>query len=109
MTSNAGRRLAVCVAHPDDESYATYGTVALHRDDPGFRLAVLHATDGEGGEVAAGLSVSAEGLGAQRRQEDDAAWRAVGHVPDRHDWLSYPDGHVAQVPHERLVHQIAGF
>ena len=59
--------------------------------------------------MAAGLSVSADGLGAQRRREDDAAWRALGHVPDRHDWLDYPDGHVAQVPHERLVHQIAEF
>jgi len=109
MSHHAGRTLAVCVAHPDDESYATYGTVALHRDDPGFRLVVLHATDGEGGEVAAGVTVSPDGLGAKRRREDDAAWRAVGRDPDRHDWLGYPDGHVSSVPYERLVDQIAGF
>jgi LmbE family N-acetylglucosaminyl deacetylase len=103
------RTLAVCVAHPDDESYATYGTVALHRDDPGFGLVVLHATYGEGGEVAAGVTVSPDGLGAQRRREDDAAWRAVGRAPDRHDWLGHPDRHLSRVPHERLVDQIAGF
>ncbi len=94
---------------PDDESYATYGTVALHRDDPRFRLVVLHATDGGGGEVAPGVSVADDGLGPQRRREDDAAWRAVGRVPDRHDWLGYADGHVASVPRERLVDQIAAF
>ena len=109
MTSNAGRTLAVCVAHPDDESYATYGTVALHRHDPQFRLVVLHATDGEAGEVAAGLPVAPDGLGAQRRREDDAAWQAVGHAPDRHDWLGYRDGQVAHVPHDRLVTQVADF
>ncbi len=99
----------MCVAHPDDESYATYGTVAMHRDDPRFRLVVLHATDGGGGEVAAGVSVSHDGLGPQRRREDDAAWAAVGRVPDRHDWLGYADGHVASVAHERLVIQISEF
>ncbi|MEO5747648.1 MAG: hypothetical protein ABIQ61_06780 [Ornithinibacter sp.] len=49
------------MAHPDDESYATYGTVALHRHDPRIRLVVLHATDGEAGEVAASLPVSPDG------------------------------------------------
>ncbi|MBK8468288.1 MAG: PIG-L family deacetylase [Actinomycetales bacterium] len=108
MTSNSGRTLAVCVAHPDDESYATYGTVALHRHNPRFRLVVLHATDGDAGGVAAGVRVP-DGLGAQRRREDDAAWQAVGHAPDRHDWLGYRDGQVAGVPHARLVTQVAQF
>jgi LmbE family N-acetylglucosaminyl deacetylase len=66
--SGPGRTLAVCVAHPDDESYAIYGTVALHRHDPGLRLVVLHATDGEGGQVANGVALSPDGLGAQPAQ-----------------------------------------
>ncbi|HYN29157.1 MAG TPA: PIG-L family deacetylase [Dermatophilaceae bacterium] len=97
------------MAHPDDESYATYGTVALHRHDPRFRLVVRHATDGDGGKVAAGVSLSPDGLGAQRRREDEAAWRVVGRVPDRHDWLGHRDGHLAEVPHDRLVDQVAAF
>ena len=28
-----GRTLAVVVAHPDDESYSTYGTVARYADE----------------------------------------------------------------------------
>lgn len=51
------RRLAVCVAHPDDETYATFGSVALHAAEPGFRLSVLHATDGGAGEIAPGVKV----------------------------------------------------
>ena len=109
MMPRPGRTLAVCVAHPDDESYAIYGSVALHRDDPRFRLVVLHATDGDGGQVAHGVTLAPDGLGAQRRREDDAAWRAVGKVPDRHDWLGYRDGHLSEVPHARLVSQITGF
>ena len=37
MDTAAAHGLAVCVAHPDDEAYAVYGTVAMHRDDPEFR------------------------------------------------------------------------
>ena len=109
LPADGGRTLAICVAHPDDESYSTYGTVALHRHDPRFRLVVLHATDGEGGQVAAGVPLSPDGLGAQRRREDDAAWRAVGREPARHDWLGYRDGHLAEVPHDQLVRQVAAF
>jgi LmbE family N-acetylglucosaminyl deacetylase len=109
MNDPRARTLAICVAHPDDESYATYGTVALHRHDTQFRLVVLHATEGDGGEVAPGVPLSPEGLGAQRRREDDAAWQAIGRVPDRHEWLGHRDGHVADVPHDVLVGQISRF
>jgi LmbE family N-acetylglucosaminyl deacetylase len=60
----SGRRLAVCFAHPDDETYATFGSVALHAAEPGFRLSVLHATDGGAGEIAPGVKVSPGDLGS---------------------------------------------
>jgi LmbE family N-acetylglucosaminyl deacetylase len=101
--------LGICVAHPDDETYPTFGSVALHCGDPGFRLVVLHATDGEAGEVAPGVVVGPGGLGAHRRVEDELGWQAVGHVPDRHEWLGYPDGSVGRVPAETLVARVAAF
>jgi LmbE family N-acetylglucosaminyl deacetylase len=36
-----------------------------------------------------------------------APGQAVGRIPDRHDWLGYPDGGVADVPFEELVDAIA--
>ncbi|MET0789783.1 MAG: PIG-L family deacetylase [Cellulomonas sp.] len=101
--------LGLCFAHPDDETYSSFGTVALHAADPGFRLAVLHATDGGAGEVAPGVEVGPDGLGALRRLEDDRAWMAVGLVPDRHDWLDLPDGEVDAVPFPVLVDRVATF
>ncbi|WP_150309267.1 PIG-L deacetylase family protein [Planctomonas psychrotolerans] len=106
MTS---RSLAICVAHPDDESYALYGSVALHAAEPDFRLAVLHATDGDAGEVAPGVQAPPDGLGAFRRDEDERAWIAVGRTPDRHDWLGYPDGRLDAVPYDELVDRVAAF
>ncbi|WP_225752828.1 PIG-L deacetylase family protein [Actinotalea sp. Marseille-Q4924] len=103
------RTLAVCVAHPDDETYTTYGSVGLHADDPDFRLVVLHATDGDAGEVAPGVDMGPDGLGALRRLEDERAWRAVGRVPDRHEWLGVPDGTVAAVPVDDLTAAVARF
>lgn len=101
--------LGLCFAHPDDESYSTYGTVALHASNEGFDLSVLHATDGAAGQVAAGLAVERSSLGLHRRREDEAAWRAVGRVPGRHVWLGHDDGAVAAVGHGRLVEEVAGF
>ncbi|GAA2724128.1 PIG-L deacetylase family protein [Cellulomonas aerilata] len=103
------RTLAVCFAHPDDEAYATFGSVALHRADPDFRVVALHATDGAAGEVAPGVDVGPAGLGALRREEDERAWRAVGCVPARHDWLGLPDGAVEQMPFDDLVDCVACF
>ena len=99
----AGHGLAVCVAHPDDEAYAVYGTVALHRADPAFRLTVLHATDGDAGEIAPGVDVTPETLGAVRRDESRRGWAAVGVVPERHDFLGLPDGGLADAPFDELV------
>jgi LmbE family N-acetylglucosaminyl deacetylase len=88
--------LALVVAHPDDDAYGVAGTVALHADDPGFRYVLVHATDGAAGEIAPGFPGTRETLGAIRREEDRRAWEALGRVPDRHEWLGYEDGFVAQ-------------
>lgn len=101
--------LGLCFAHPDDESYSTYGTVALHARHEAFRLSVLHATDGGGGEVAPGLAVESSSLGLHRRGEDNEAWGAVGRIPDRHLWLGHEDGSVAAVGHGRLVDEVSVF
>jgi len=101
--------LAVCVAHPDDEAYAVYGTVALHRDDPTFRLAVLHATDGDAGQIAPGVDATAETLAAVRRAESRRGWEALGRPPARHDFLGLPDGGLPDVPYADLVDTVAAF
>ncbi|WP_456844688.1 PIG-L deacetylase family protein [Cellulomonas sp. P5_C6] len=101
--------LGLCYAHPDDETYGAFGSVALHSADPGFRLVVLHATDGDAGEVAPGVEVGPGGLGALRRIEDTNAWQALGHLPARHDWLGIPDGAVDAVPRDELVGLVATF
>jgi LmbE family N-acetylglucosaminyl deacetylase len=103
----AGRTLAVVVAHPDDDAFSVAGTVALHADDPGFRFVLVHATDGAAGDIREGFPATRETLGAIRRAECEAAWRAVGRTPDRHEWLDYPDGAVDQVPFGQLVDRIA--
>ncbi|RYC10591.1 PIG-L deacetylase family protein [Nocardioides zhouii] len=98
--------LAVVVAHPDDDAYGIAGTVALHLDDEEFRFVLVHATDGEGGDIRPGFPATPETLGAVRRAEDEAGWRAVGRAPDRHVWLGYPDGEVGRVPFDELVEAV---
>jgi LmbE family N-acetylglucosaminyl deacetylase len=99
--------LAFVAAHPDDDVMGAAGIVALHRDDPSFRFVLIHATDGEAGQISPGSGVSPDRLGAVRRQEDVAGWDAVGRQPDRHEWLELPDGGLATLPAGLLERRIA--
>ena len=101
------RTLACVFAHPDDDAYGVAGTVALHGDDPGFRFVMVHATYGEQGDIREGFPATRETLGEIRRAEDEAAWRALGRVPDRHEWLGLPDGGIADVPVEEVIAVVA--
>jgi LmbE family N-acetylglucosaminyl deacetylase len=99
--------VAVVVAHPDDDAYGFGGVAALHGDRPDFRFVLVHATDGEMGDIKPGFPATRETLGSVRRAEDKAAWRAHGRVPDRHEWLGLPDGGLAGVPFDDLVDRVA--
>ena len=101
------RTLACVFAHPDDDAYGSAGSVALHADDPDFRFVLVHATYGEQGDIRDGFPATRETLGSVRRAEDEAAWRALGRVPDRHEWLGLPDGGVAEVPFDDVVAAVA--
>ena len=101
------RTLACVFAHPDDDAYGVAGSVALHADEEDFRFVLVHATYGEQGDIRDGFPATRATLGAVRRAEDEAAWRAHGRVPDRHEWLGLPDGGVAGVPFEDVVAAVA--
>jgi N-acetyl-1-D-myo-inositol-2-amino-2-deoxy-alpha-D-glucopyranoside deacetylase len=101
------RRLLAVVAHPDDDTFACSGTVALHADEPGFRFALVHVTSGEGGMISDPSLATRANLGAVREDEDRRSWVALGRVPDRHEFLRYPDGGVADAPFDELVERIA--
>ncbi len=101
------RTLACVFAHPDDDAYGAAGSVALHAHEPDFRFVLIHATFGEQGEIRAGFPATRETLGSVRRGEDEAAWRALGRVPDRHEWLGLPDGGVADLPFAEVVDAVA--
>src|SRR3712207_3561357 len=89
--------VAVVVAHPDDDVMAAAGFIALHGDDDDLRFVLVHATDGEAGEIAEGVDATPETLGSLRRQEANDGWAQVGRLPDRHEWLGFPDGGLADL------------
>ncbi len=101
----SGRLLAI-VAHPDDDTFAVSGTVALHAEDPDLHFVLVHATSGEAGEIAEGSGATRATLGEVRREEDRMSWIALGRAPDRHDWLGLPDHGVADAPLEELVDRL---
>jgi LmbE family N-acetylglucosaminyl deacetylase len=83
------------------------GWIALHREDRDLRFVLLHATGGEAGEIASDAGLASEQLGGVRRREDEAGWRIIGRTPDRHEWLGFPAGRLADLPAGLLEAEIA--
>ena len=98
--------LALVVAHPDDDTFGSAGTVALHADEPAFRFVLVHATSGEAGQIADPALATPETLGAVREEEDRRSWVALGREPERHEWLRYPDHGVDTIDRSELVGRI---
>ena len=67
----------------------------------------VHVRFGEHGDIRDGFPATREALGSIRQSEDEAAWRALGRVPDRHEWLGLTDGGVAEVPFDDVVSAVA--
>jgi LmbE family N-acetylglucosaminyl deacetylase len=102
------RRLATVVAHPDDDTFACSGSVAVHAHEPEFRFALVHVTSGEAGMISDASLTTRENLGEVREEEDRRSWIALGRAPDRHEFLRYPDGGLGDVSFDELVDRIAG-
>jgi LmbE family N-acetylglucosaminyl deacetylase len=100
-------RLTAVVAHPDDDTFACAGSVALHADEPELRFSLVHVTSGEAGMISDPSLATRETLGAVREEEDRRSWIALGRIPDRHEFLRYPDGGLGAVSFDELVDRIA--
>jgi len=100
-------RLAAVFAHPDDDTFGVAGTVALHAGEPDFRFVLIHATSGEAGMISDPSLATRETLGVVREDEDRRSWVTLGRIPDRHEWLRYPDHGLADLPFDALVERVA--
>ncbi len=98
-------RLLCVHPHPDDESIACGGVLALAADR-GAASAVVTCTGGEAGENLAGIDLGTEDLASHRRRELAAALAELG--VDEHVWLGYRDSGMAGTPEnehpEAFVH-----
>jgi LmbE family N-acetylglucosaminyl deacetylase len=102
-----GRTLLAVYAHPDDDTFAISGSIALHADDPGLRFVLVLATSGGAGEIADSRFATRETLAAVRENEDRASWRTLGREPDRLDFLRFGDGTLASMDLRTLIDAIA--
>lgn len=101
MTSNCYpirvRTVLVVAAHPDDDCFIAGGLVAMHATDPAMRFVLVHATCGEAGSTDVGFPAPGTSALAQTRvHEVDRSWQVLGRRPDRHEWLGFADGRLAE-------------
>ena len=105
-TPEAVRTLAAVFAHPDDETFATGGTLAKYAE-AGARCSLYCATDGDAGR-SSGIPVSSrEELGRLRRAEllDACALLGVTHV----DHGGHPDGALHGTEPDVVIGEIVAF
>lgn len=100
------RSLAAVFAHPDDETFATGGTLAKYAEQ-GVRCSVYSATDGDAGR-SSGIPVSSrEELGRIRRAELIEASALLGVTAVEHG--GHPDGALAAADPDVVIGQIVAF
>jgi LmbE family N-acetylglucosaminyl deacetylase len=99
-----GRSLAGIFAHPDDDTYALGGTVALLGPEVDYTLVV--ATSGEAGQIADPSLATRESLGPVREAEEREALARLGAGRVDVRFLRYPDGGLADAPHDELVGRV---
>jgi LmbE family N-acetylglucosaminyl deacetylase len=100
------RRLAAVFAHPDDETFATGGTLARYAE-AGARVALYVATDGDAGRSSGIPFSSREELGRIRRAELLAACPLLGVQHVEHG--GHPDGALAAADPDLVIGQIVAF
>ena len=91
----ARRTLLSVHPHPDDESIACGGVLALAAAS-GDRTVVVTCTGGEEGENLAGIDLAGEDLATHRRRELAAALGVLG--VEAHHWLGFRDSGMAGSP-----------
>jgi len=97
------RSLTAVFAHPDDETFATGGTVAKYAEQ-GVRCSLYAATDGDAGR-SSGIPVSSrEELGRIRRAELIEACTLLGVGTIDHG--GHPDGALAAADPDVVIGQI---
>jgi LmbE family N-acetylglucosaminyl deacetylase len=87
-------------AHPDDESIATGGTMAMAAA-AGHRVVLVVATRGEHGEVADGFLDAGETLGERREKETAASAAVLGAAA--FEFLGYADSGMIGTPENELA------
>jgi LmbE family N-acetylglucosaminyl deacetylase len=97
------RAITAVFAHPDDETFATGGTLAKYVEQ-GARCSLYSATDGDAGR-SSGIPVSSRAeLGVIRRAELEAACAALG--VGTLECGGFPDGALAAADPERVMSDI---
>jgi LmbE family N-acetylglucosaminyl deacetylase len=91
-------------AHPDDDTFAIGGTVALRAGELDV-LSVL-ATSGEAGEIAPASGATRQNLGEVREGEARDAYAALGAPDVRIELLREPDGGLGEVDRASLVARV---
>jgi LmbE family N-acetylglucosaminyl deacetylase len=98
------RRLAAVFAHPDDDTYAVGGTVALERGSIDYTVIV--ATSGEAGLISDPALATPETLGSVREQEERDALAVLGAEEAALHFLHYPDGALAEVSRDEIAAKV---
>jgi LmbE family N-acetylglucosaminyl deacetylase len=93
-SSEGGLEVVAVSPHPDDETIACGGTLALHAS-AGDRVTAIFVTDGRRSRA---FGLGPEEMARRRRSEADAAARALG---IRALWLGFPEG--AWTPQELIA------
>ena len=100
----SGRRILVVTPHPDDETFASGGTLALLAANGNEIQVVIYTTDNAGSRDP---EMTKDRLKAIRRAEEEEACRILGIPKENIHWLGHDDGMLEYVDRRELTRQVA--
>jgi LmbE family N-acetylglucosaminyl deacetylase len=99
-------RLAAVFAHPDDDTHAVGGIVAMEGNRVAYTAIV--ATSGGAGIIGDPSLATRENLAQVREGEELRSLEVLGATDPGLHFLRYPDGELETVPRDELVERVAG-
>ena len=104
LENQKGKSILVFTPHPDDETFAMGGTLALLSQNGNDIHVVIFTNDNKG---SLDLEMTSERLARIRRAEEEAACKILGIPIENIHWLGYDDGDLEYAEPQALRGKVA--
>src|SRR5258706_13508358 len=103
LENYTNKSVLICTPHPDDDTFAVGGTMALLAKNKNRVVVVIYTNDNKG---SYDQDMASERLARIRKAEEEASCAVLGIPKENVIWLGHDDGELEYVPPKTLCGQV---